>query len=453
MLFRVLGPVEIDGTDAVSYIRADKPRALLALLLVKANTWVAVGEMIDAVWAGRTPPVSAERNIGTYIWQLRKALPPLGEQGQRIESRSKAYRIRVEAGELDSDRMQALLAAGDEALASGDSGTALKHLESAQSLWRGTPYEGLVTDGHQPEVVRLTELHWSVRERLADALLGTARLADAIALSKSLTTEDPLREKNWARLVMAYRDAGRRADALATYQKARTALVDELGTEPGPELRALQQQLLTDVPEEPAQPEPAKPEPTGPGAYVQMVQEAAAALAGPHAAEARDWFAGRHAEFTTAITHLLAADDVSNAWLLTSAVHQYLETGGDIPGWGPLVAEVAAATRADKDWYGELITRNILGIAQTRSGRIHEARSEFTAALSIASVHDDRDAEGTVLVNLALAEASGGARRQAAEYLRRAVRLLPGTATATEARQTLAELGEPEDPASASVAS
>ncbi|MET9269365.1 BTAD domain-containing putative transcriptional regulator [Kribbella sp. NPDC003557] len=447
MLFRVLGPVEIDGTDAVSYIRADKPRALLALLLVKANTWVAVGEMIDTVWAGKTPPVSAERNIGTYIWQLRRTLPPLGADGQRIESRSKAYRIRVEAGELDSDRLQALLTAGDESLDAGDAAAAVKHLESAQALWRGTPYEGLVTDGHQPEVARLAELHWSVRERLADALIGTSRFADAIALCRSLTTEDPLRETNWVRLLVAYRNAGRRADALAAYQKARSALVDELGTEPGPELRGLQQQLLTDVPEEP------KAEPPGPDAYVRTVLEAAGALNGQHAAAARHWFTTRHAEFTMAISQLLAADDVSNAWLLTSAVHQFIETGGDVPGWAPLVADVAAATRAGKDWYGELITRNILGIALTRTGRVYDARAEFTAALGIASVHDDRDAEGTVLVNLALAEASTGARQQAAEYLRRALRLLPESPTAVEARAALADLGEPENPARSPVAS
>lgn len=448
MLFRVLGPVEIDGTDAVSYIRADKPRALLALLLVKANTWVAVGEIIETVWAGKTPPVSAERNIGTYIWQLRRALPPLGADGQRIESRSKAYRIRVEAGELDSDRLQALLAAGDEALVAHDAARALKLLESAQSLWRGTPYEGLVTDGHQPEVVRLAELHWSVRERLADALIGTSRFADAIALCKSLTAEDPLRETNWVRLLVAYRDAGRRADALATYQKARSALVDELGTEPGPELRALQQQLLADVPEEP------KPEAgPGPDAYVRTVLDAAAALNGEHAAAAHHWFTTRHVEFTTAISQLLAADEVSNAWLLTTAVHQFIETGGDVPDWARLVAEVAAATSAAKDWYGELITRNVLGIAHTRSGRVHDARGEFTAALAIASVHGDREAEGTVLVNLALAEASAGARQQAAEYLRRALRLLPESATAGEARAALAELGVPEDPARSPVAS
>jgi DNA-binding SARP family transcriptional activator len=448
----VLGPVEIDGTDAVSYIRADKPRALLALLLVKANTWVAVGEIVDTVWSGKTPPVSAERNIGTYIWQLRRTLPPLGADGQRIESRSKAYRIRVEAGELDSDRLQALLAAGGDALTAGDAPTALKHLESAQSLWRGTPYEGLVTDQHQPEVTRLAELRWAVRERLADALIGTARFADAVALCKSLTTEDPLRETNWARLLVAYRDAGRRADALATYQKARAALVDELGTEPGPELRALQQELLADVPEQP-KPQQSKPEPTGPDAYVRTVLEAAGALDGEHATAARHWFSTRHVEFTGAIRQLLADEDVTNAWLLTSALHQYVEIGGDVPNWTPLVSVVAGAASYSKDWYGELISRNILGSALTRAGRITAARAEFTAALGIASVHDDRDAEGTVLINLAMAEASGGARQQAAEYFRRALRLLPEGPTAADARQALADLGEPEDPARSTVAS
>ncbi|MFF0266830.1 BTAD domain-containing putative transcriptional regulator [Kribbella sp. NPDC004536] len=445
MLFRVLGPVEIDGTDAVRYIRADKPRALLALLLVKANTWVGVGEIVDTVWSGKTPPVSAERNIGTYIWQLRRALPPLGVDGQRIESRSKAYRIRVEAGELDSDRMQVLLTSGGDALTAGDARTGLKHLEEAQSLWRGTPYEGLVTDQHQPEVTRLTELHWSVRERLADALIGTARFADAVALCKSLTTEDPLRETNWVRLLVAYRDAGRRADALATYQKARAALVDELGTEPGPELRGLQQELLANVPDE-------KPK-AGPEAYVRTVLDAAAALDGEHAAAARQWFDTRHVEVAGAVRQLLADEDVTNAWLLTSALHQYVEIGGDVPNWTPLVAVVAGAASYSKDWYGELISRNILGSALTRAGRISAARTEFTAALGIASVHDDRDAEGTVLINLAMAEASGGARQQAAEYFRRALRLLPEGPTAAEARQALADLGEPEDPARSTVAS
>lgn len=87
LLFRVLGPVEVDGTDAVSYIGALKPRTLLATLLLRANVWVSVDELVAAIWADQKPPASAERNVGTYIWQLRKLLPPLKEDSQRIESR------------------------------------------------------------------------------------------------------------------------------------------------------------------------------------------------------------------------------------------------------------------------------------------------------------------------------------------------------------------------------
>jgi DNA-binding SARP family transcriptional activator len=239
MLFRVLGPVEVDGAEAVSYIGARKPRTLLATLLLNANVWVSVDKLVAMIWVDQQPPASAERNVGTYIWQLRKLLPPLQADGQRIESRSGAYRIRVEPGELDTDQFESLLAAGTEALSSGEPAEAVEHLESAASLWRGAPFEGLVTATDQPQIARIAELRWAVRERLADAFLAAARLPEAISLCTSLTAEDPLRESAWARLLVAYRDSGRKADALATYRQARATLVDELGIEPGPELQRL----------------------------------------------------------------------------------------------------------------------------------------------------------------------------------------------------------------------
>ncbi|WP_169501764.1 AfsR/SARP family transcriptional regulator [Kribbella catacumbae] len=428
MLFRVLGPIEVDGTGAINYIGARKPRSLLALLLLRANAWVSVAELVDVVWAGQTPPASAERNIGTYIWQLRKMLPLFGEQGQRIESRSGAYRIRVESGELDTDRFESALSAGTEALAAGVPAEAVGHLEGAQGLWRGAPFEGLLTEAHQPEAARLAELHWTTRERLADALIATARLPDAIALCTSLTAEDPLRESVWVRLVVAFRDAGRKADALAAYQRARTALVRELGTEPGPELRELQQRLLSaEAPTSPS-PSPEAPEPRkqpeaseearsseAPAGYLRTVLEAAAALSGfdrnaafTNPPAALGWFTAERDSIIAAIADSLAKQDVASAWLFTSAMHEYVESGGEFDDWPQLVARVATAAHAGNDWYGEMIARNILGIAYTRADRVPEARAEFAAALSLAAAHDDRDAEGTVLVNLAeLGESAG----------------------------------------------
>ncbi len=557
VLFRVLGPVEIDGSVAVNYIGARKPRTLLAVLLLKANGWVSVGELIDALWADQQLPASAERNVGTYIWQLRKLLPPVGEDGQRIESRSGAYRIRVEPGELDTNQFESLLGAGSAALDSGDPVAAVERLKSALSLWRGEPFEGLVTATDQPQIARLVELHWAVRERLADAFLATARLPEAIALCISLTTEDPLREGAWTRLLVALRDSGRITDALAAYRRARTALVKELGTEPGPELQRLHQAILegsrpqpntpaptavqptpaqpatvqpapvrpTSVQPAPAQPAPVRPAPerpapvqpataaasvpasapesapvavqgtqvarTGehlppelslsdlipqpaavrrnrpggadassptvaPDDYLRAAVDAAdvltgrersAAFADPTAA--LRWFDAEQGNLTAAISYFVANNRVEPAWRLCSAVHDYLEAGGQLDGWPQLLVRVATATRTAGDRYGELVVRNILGIAYTQAGRTPDACGEFTIALGLAAAAGDRDAEGIVLVNLAMAEAEFGAPTDATKHLNRALHMLHDPAATTTARELLTALNTHPNPSAA----
>ncbi|GAB3426979.1 AfsR/SARP family transcriptional regulator [Flindersiella endophytica] len=469
MLFRVLGPVEVDGTEAVNYIGARKPRTLLAVLLLNANVWVSVDQLVDAIWADQQAPISAERNVGTYIWQLRKLLPSLPGDGQRIESRSGAYRIRVEAGEVDTDRFEALLADGTEALAAGEPAIAVERLEAAAALWRGTPFEGLVTATDQPRIAWIVELHWTVRERLVDAFLAADRLPEAIALGASLTTEDPLRESAWVRLIVALRDAGRKADALAAYRRARAALVEELGIEPGPELQRLHQDLLTEGrpetrpalrPEQPERPEPGRPEaalearpPTLPARqepsedYVRTALAAADVLTGRRPSSvfaelsaALSWFDAERTRLTGAIDALVTGGRAAGAWQLCSAAHEYTEAGGRLDNWPQLLPRVASATQAAGDRYGELVTRNILGVAYTRDGRVPEACAEFTSALGIAAAIGDRDAEGIVLINLAMAEADYGAPRDAAMHLQRALRVLEDPAAAETARQALAEL-------------
>lgn len=497
VLFRVLGPVEIDGSVAVNYIGARKPRTLLAVLLLKANGWVSVGELIAALWADQQLPASAERNVGTYIWQLRKLLPPVSEGGQRIESRSGAYRIRVEPGELDTNQFESLLAAGSGALDSGDPVAAVDQLGSALSLWRGEPFEGLVTATDQPQIARLVELHWAVRERLADAFLATGRLPEAIALCISLTTEDPLREGAWTRLLVGLRDSGRITDALAAYRRARTALVEELGTEPGPELQHLHQALLEGSRPQPnppaAAPAPVRPAPapspeladlipqpatvrrtrpasagdTGvsspalaPDDYLLTVLAAADVLTGrdrsavfADPAAALRWFDTEQTNLIAAISYFVANNRVEPAWRLCSAVHDYLEAGGQLDGWPQLLVRVATATRTAGDRYGELVVRNILGIAYTQAGRTPDACAEFTIALGLAAAAGDRDAEGIVLVNLAIAEAEFGAPTDATKHLNRALHMLNDPAATTTARELLTALNTHPAPNSSAAAS
>src|SRR5689334_22807489 len=137
--FRVLGPLEVDGPDGTQIdVGGGKPATVLALLLLHRNAWVSIEQLIDAVWSGREVPASAQNNLKTYVWQLRRALPD-----DRIESRPGAYRVRVLSGELDADAASAL---GDEAralLARGSAAEAVTVVQQALGLWRGCPYDGL----------------------------------------------------------------------------------------------------------------------------------------------------------------------------------------------------------------------------------------------------------------------------------------------------------------------
>jgi DNA-binding SARP family transcriptional activator len=249
--FRVLGPLEVDGPDGAPIdVCGGKPATMLTLLLLHRNAWVSTDQLIDAVWSAGEPPASAQRNLKTYVWQLRRALP-----GERIESRPGAYRVSVLPGELDAD-----VAAGwsDEArrlLTDGSAAEAAVVVERALTLWRGCPYDGLTADA-STAVDRLTELHRSLREDLADAHLAQGRPADAIALLRSLTDEEPLREHAWTKLMTTLRQTGRRHDALSAYQRARTILVRELGIEPGAELVMLHQEILNEEAPAPVVTEP-----------------------------------------------------------------------------------------------------------------------------------------------------------------------------------------------------
>jgi DNA-binding SARP family transcriptional activator len=238
-MFRVLGPLEVHspGGDGVE-LGARKPTALLTTLLLQANAWVSAERLIAAIWPERDAPQSADRNLKTYVWRVRKLLPG------RVESRPGAYRIVVAKGELDTDVFRDLVAQGDREHGQSAVDTYLRAL----GLWRGTPFEEVGNDEAFAAASRLAELRRHAQESLAGALIAVGRRAEAITLLRGLTADEPLRESTWANLVLALHADGRRAEALGCYQQARTVLVDELGVEPGAELASAQQQVLTGAP-------------------------------------------------------------------------------------------------------------------------------------------------------------------------------------------------------------
>ncbi|KAA9161324.1 hypothetical protein FPZ12_014340 [Amycolatopsis acidicola] len=247
MQFHVLGPIEA-CTSAGTPVEpaAAKPRALLAVLLLHANAWVGVDQLIDAIWHEQAVPSSAVRNLRSYVWQLRKTF------GDRLASRPGAYRLTVLPGETDTDELDSLVESARAAMDQDEYATAAEKLTAALALWRGSPFEELALPAAQSAAARLTETRCELSCLLSDAYLELGRATDATVLLTELGEQHPLRETVWTRLVLALHAAGRPAEALATYDRARRTLLRELGVEPGAELVAAQRKVLRE--REPATP-------------------------------------------------------------------------------------------------------------------------------------------------------------------------------------------------------
>ncbi|WP_409464327.1 BTAD domain-containing putative transcriptional regulator [Amycolatopsis sp. GA6-003] len=239
MQFQLLGPLEARPSSGTRIeLRATKPGALLALLLLHANAWVRVDQLIGGIWQEQAAPASALRNLRSYVWQLRQSV------GERLESRPGGYRIKVLPGELDTELVETLAESGRAALADAEYETAAERLSAALGHWRGEPFEGLEFDGARAAAAKWEERRAEIRCLLAEAYLASDRAADAITLLREVADRDPLRESGWVRLVLALQRAGRPAEALAAFEHARKLLARELGLEPGPELVAAQRKVL-----------------------------------------------------------------------------------------------------------------------------------------------------------------------------------------------------------------
>lgn len=266
-MFAVLGPLSVIGPDGqVLTPPPGKRRRLLAALLRRRNDWVEIDVLAEALWDRAEYPSSVSGSIKTYVHQLRKALPPTAD-GQRLAGQGGAYRLTVQPGELDADIFESLVRLGADALARGEHAEAIRLQRRALELWRGDPDE----DTTDPVTARhLEEIRWTARYCLADGLLAAGESAEAIAMLRTLLSEDPLREAGWERLITAQRAAGWQVDALASYEEARLVLLEKFGAEPGTQLQRIYRLLLAEtvdeaVPSPPrrtAEPRPAVAAPT-----------------------------------------------------------------------------------------------------------------------------------------------------------------------------------------------
>ncbi|MDX6407209.1 MAG: hypothetical protein QOE13_280 [Gaiellaceae bacterium] len=230
MEFRILGPLEVVKDGRPVLIRRGKEQALLVYLLLHANELVPSSRLIDALWDERPPP-TASKILQNAVSHLRKELG-----NGRLVTRDPGYVLRVDDGELDLEGFERLAESGQA--------------KEALALWRGAPLLDLHEERFADDARRrLEEQRVAVLEERIDNDLAAGRYADLIPELEQLVGEHPLRERLQAQLMQALYGAGRQADALDVYRRARRTLSEELGLQPGPQLQELERKILTQDPD------------------------------------------------------------------------------------------------------------------------------------------------------------------------------------------------------------
>jgi predicted ATPase/DNA-binding SARP family transcriptional activator len=237
--FRVLGPLEVVRDGRPIRIGAPKERTLLLFLLLNANAAVSSDRMIDALWEDG-PPSSATKLVQLYVSHLRSKL---GRSA--IATVPSGYRVDVAPGSLDSLRFEELLREGREAQRSGNAQLAEAILSRALTLWRGPALaDASFARFAGAEAARLDELRVDCAEERCAAWLALGRHEDVLAESGRLSSEHPHRERLRGLHMVALYRAGRQVEALEAFRETRKDLLEDLGLEPGDDLRAVELAIL-----------------------------------------------------------------------------------------------------------------------------------------------------------------------------------------------------------------
>jgi DNA-binding SARP family transcriptional activator len=240
--YRVLGPLEVLDDARPLDLGAPRQRALFAFLLLHANEVVSTDRLAEALWPVEIPRTAAKA-IQVYVSALRKAL---GSARDLLETRGPGYVLRVAPGELDLHEFERLLTRSRDE----DAGPRAATLRDALALWRGAPladfeYESFV----QPEAARLGELRQLAIESRIEAELELGRGPELVAELQALVAGRPLQERPRVLLMRALYRAGRQSEALDVYREGKQLLDEELGLDPGPEMRELERAILRQDPE------------------------------------------------------------------------------------------------------------------------------------------------------------------------------------------------------------
>ena len=243
-LVRILGPVGLVGAGGEVELGGPKERCLLTVPILHVGAVVAEDRLVEALWTG-SPPRTAAKTLQNYVLRLRRRIEGCGDAA--IVTRPPGYVL--EGLTTDAAAARALVAEGRRLAERGERAAAIATFDEALALWRGP---ALAEFADRPfartEAAGLDELRASIAEERMAAILAVGGRRDAVAECEKLVAETPLRERRWAQLMIAlYRD-GRQGEALEACRRLRVVLADELGVDPGPEVRRLEAAILVQDP-------------------------------------------------------------------------------------------------------------------------------------------------------------------------------------------------------------
>ncbi|KAA1245153.1 FHA domain-containing protein [Mycobacterium simiae] len=247
--FALLGPLEVSIDGALVPLGTPKQRAVLAMLVINRNRPVGVDALITALWE-EWPPPGARASIHSYVSNLRKLLGGAGvDPRAMLAAAPPGYRLSIPENTCDLGRFIAEKTAGVHAAAAGQFEQASRHLSAALREWRGPVLDDL-RDFRFVEAfaAALVEDKVLAHTAKAEAEIACGRAAAVIAELEALTVEHPYREPLWAQLITAYYLTDRQSDALGAYRRVKTTLAEDLGIDPGPTLRALNERILRQEP-------------------------------------------------------------------------------------------------------------------------------------------------------------------------------------------------------------
>lgn len=378
MVLRILGPLELTVGGRPADLGGVRQRVVLAMLAVQAGRVVSVEQLIDAIW-DTAPPPTARAQIQICVSALRRLFAEAGHR-DAIQTRPPGYVLRF--ADLDRARFEELVSAGNDHLAAGRVAEAAESLGAALELWRGPALADIQQELPRRSALVLDDARFAAHLAYLRAELMLGRHREIIGPVRALIGEHPLREEPYELLMTALHLSGRQADALATYREARAVLVEEVGVEPGPELRRLERAILKQQPiDQPGQEIP------------QQLQASVGDFTGRESELASIVSAlGQRGRFSAPIVAVSGRGGVGKSTLAIRAGH---ELGTAYPD-GQLFAELK-----DRDT-GEVLTRflSALGVAgpampEDPEDRLKLYRSKV-AGRRMLVVLDDADDERQV---------------------------------------------------------